>query len=165
MKIIDTLLYSVIPSLTNLLSFRFVLNTNNFKEFLIKSFLYFSLQRETFSLCHSFPTSRKMEKPSSNGIRSWIAITCHTTAISQQTVSIHQEYLIKIQFPWIHWRSSLHLFCINISWYFSSHDSGEKILFYSPRHSVTPWRFSALVNSRTYYREVLHIMYFALQLL
>ena len=30
-KIIETLLYSVIPSLINLLSFRFVLNTNNFK--------------------------------------------------------------------------------------------------------------------------------------
>ena len=102
----------MIPSLTNLLSFRFVFNTNNFKAFLIKSFLYFSLQRETFSLCLSLSTSRKMEKPSSSGIRSWIAITCHTTAISQQTVSIHQEYLIKIQFPWIHCRSSLHLFCI-----------------------------------------------------
>ena len=98
----------MIPSLINLLSFRFVLKANSFKEFLIK-----------FSLCLSFSTSRKMEKPSSNGIRSWIAITCHTTAISQQMVSIHQEYLIKIQFPATlltkfkrYCRSSLHLFCI-----------------------------------------------------
>ena len=152
----------MIPSLINLLSFRFVLNTNNFKEFLIKSFLYFSLQRETFSLCLSFPTSRKMEKPSSNGIRSWIAITCHTTAISQQTVSIHQEYLIKIQFPATlltklkrYCRSSLHLFCIKILPDIFRHTIQEKkIFFYSPRHSVTPLRFSALVNSRTYYREV-----------
>ena len=155
----------MIPSLINLLSFRFVLNTNNFKEFLIKSFLYFSLQRETFSLCLSLSTSRKMEKPSSSGIRSWIAITCHTTAISQQTVSIHQEYLIKIQFPWIHWRSSLHLFCIKYFLIFFVARFRRKIFFYSPRHSVTPSRFSALVNSRTYYREVLHIMYFVLQLL
>ena len=155
----------MIPSLINLLSFRFVLNTDNFKEFLIKSFLYFSLQRETFSLCLSLATSRKMEKPSSSGIRRWIAVTCQTTAISQQTVSIHQEYLIKIQFPWIHWRSSLHLFCIKYFLIFFVTRFRRKIIFYSPRHSVTPSRFSALVNSRTYYREVLHIMYFALQLL
>ena len=109
----------MIPSLINLLSFRFVLNTNSFKEFLIKSFLYFSLQRETFSLCLSLATSRKMEKPSSSGIRRWIAVTCHTNAISQQTVSIHQDYLIKIQFPATlltklkrYCRSNLHLFCI-----------------------------------------------------
>ena len=162
----------MIPSLINLLSFRFVLNTDNFKEFLIKSFLYFSLQRETFSLCLSLSTSRKMEKPSSNGVRSWIAITCHTTAISQQTVSIHQEYLIKIQFPATlltkfkrYCRSSLHLFCIKYFLIFFVTRFRRKIIFYSPRHSVTPSRFSALVNSRTYYREVLHIMYFALQLL
>ena len=109
----------MIPSLINLLSFRFVLNTDNFKEFLIKSFLYFSLQRETFYLCLSLATSRKMEKPSSSGIRRWIAVTCHTNAISQQTVSIHQDYLIKIQFPATlltklkrYCRSNLHLFCI-----------------------------------------------------
>ena len=163
----------MIPSLINLLSFRFVLNTDNFKEFLIKPFLYFSLQRETFSLCLSLPTSRNMEKPSSSGIRSWIAITCHTTAISQQTVSIHQEYLIKIQFPATlltkfkrYCRSSLHLFCIKTLPDIFRHTIQEKkIFFYSPRHSVTPSRFSALLNGRTYYREVLHIMYFALQLL
>ena len=163
----------MIPSLINLLSFRFVLNTNSFKEFLIKSFLYISLQRETFSLCLSFSTSRKMEKPSSNGIRSWIAITCHTTAISQQTVSIHQDYLIKIQFPATsltkfkrYWRSSLHLFCIKILPDIFRHTIQEKkIFFYSRRHSVTPSRFSALVNNGTYYRKILHIMYFALQLL
>ena len=156
----------MIPSLINLLSFRFVLNTSSFKEFLIKSFLYFSLQRETFSLCLSLSTSRKMEKPSSSGIRRWIAVTCHTTVISQQTVSIHQDYLIKIQFPWIHCRSSLHLFCIKILPDIFRHTIQEKKkFFYSPRHSVTPSRFSALLNSRTYYREVLHIMYFALQLL
>ena len=127
----------MIPSLINLLSFRFVLNTDNFKEFLIKPFLYFSLQRETFSLCLSLPTSRNMEKPSSSGIRSWIAITCHTTAISQQTVSIHQEYLIKIQFPATlltklkrYCRSSLHLFCIKILPDIFRHTIQEKKIFF-----------------------------------